>query len=100
MKRLKLFIDRRAKLIIEKLPASEKARILRVEELFKIYGFTLGLPYLKKIDKNLWELRPGHIRLFLFTKKDMVFIIHALRKKTQKISKKDLKLIRKREKEY
>jgi len=55
--------------------------------------------YLKKIAKNVWELRPGNIRLFLTIKGNQGYIVHGIYKKTQKTPKKDLDLAIKRIKE-
>ena len=62
-------------------------------------GLFLPARYLKKIAKKVWELRPGDIRLFLTIKNNKAFVIHGIRKKSQKTPKKDLKLAIKRIKE-
>lgn len=84
---------------IEKLDNLRKVRIDRFYDLFEKYGTFLPKRYCKKIAENIWELRPGDIRLFLTIKGKKAFVIYGIHKKTQKIPKKDIKLIKKRIKE-
>ncbi len=81
---------------IEKLNNNDSGRLTRTKEFFEIYGFQIGPKYIKKIKQNLWELRTGRIRLFLYIKGSMAFGVHILYKKSQKLSKKDIKLAVKR----
>ena len=81
---------------IRKLNNNDSSRLDRTKKLFEVYGFQIGPKYIKKIRGNLWELRAGKIRLFLCIKENMAFGIHILYKKSQKLSKKDIKLAIKR----
>lgn len=71
------------------------ARILRSINLLRKGGPFLKPPDVKKIDKNLYELRiraKESIRIF-YTKTDQGYLLlHAVKKKTQKIPKKELKI--------
>ena len=70
-------------------------RILRSIKLLREGGPFLRLPDAKKIDKNLYELRirgKESIRIFYTKTTEGYFLIHAFKKKTQKIPRKDLKL--------
>ncbi len=71
------------------------ARILRSIKLLREGGPFLKPPDAKKIDKNLHELRirgKEAVRIF-YTKTDQGFLLlHAFKKKTQKIPRKELKL--------
>jgi phage-related protein len=70
-------------------------------------GLTLGLPHVRPltgIHSNLFEIRvkdkKGQFRVIYFVKKkDAIYILHAFRKKTQKLPEKEKKLILKRLKE-
>ena len=70
-------------------------------------GLTLGLPHVRpltSIHSNLFEIRvkdkKGQFRVIYFVKKkDAIYILHAFRKKTQKLPEKEKKLILKRLKE-
>ena len=83
----------KVKKFIETLNNVRKARIDRFYDLFEEYGTLLSSKYLKKITKDVWELRPGDVRLFLTIRRKQAFVIHGIRKKNQKIPKKELKLV-------
>lgn len=89
----------KAKIFIESLDKLRRARIDRIYYLFEEYGPFLPNKYLKKIASQVWELRPGDVRLFLTIKGEKGHIIHGIHKKTQKIPKKDLELAIKRARE-
>ena len=70
-------------------------------------GFNLGLPHIRplpSIHSNLYEIRvrdkKGEFRAVYFIKtKDAIYILHAFRKKTQKMPQKEKNVILKRVKE-
>lgn len=71
------------------------AKIVWLFDLLEKYGTELGMPNIKKIDRNLYELRvrkqQESIR-FLFTViKNKIIILHGFKKKKDKIPAKDLK---------
>lgn len=71
--------------------------------LLEKYGLQLGIPYLKKLrgTKNFWELKVNKYRIFLSPIFEKNFLlIHAIIKKTAKTPKRDLKLIKKRLKDF
>lgn len=81
---------------IKKLSGNDSGRLARTKELFEVYGFQIGPKYIKKIKQNLWELRTGKIRLFLYMKENIAFGVHILYKKSRKLPKKDIELAIKR----
>ena len=81
---------------IKRLDTTRQARVVRIYDLFRNYGPNLPSRYLKKTAKDLWELRPGDVRLFLAIKGSKGFVVHGIRKKSKKIPKKDLDLATKR----
>lgn len=89
----------KANKFIESLDKARRARVDRLYDLFEIYGTYLPSKYLKKIAREVWELRPGDVRLFLAIKGNKGFVVHGILKKTQKTPKKDLGLAIKRIKE-
>ena len=99
MGKYQIFTHAKAKGFIETLDNKRKARIDRFYDLFEEYGPFLPRKYFKKLVKNIWELRPGDIRLFLTIKENKAFVVHAIKKKTQKIRQKDLNLAIRRIKE-
>ena len=96
MKRYQIVTNAKVKKFIEKLDNPRKARVDRFFDLFEEYGVYLPVRYLKKVAKNIWELRPGDVRLFLTIRGHKAFIIHGIHKKSNKIPKKDLDLVVKR----
>lgn len=99
---MKLAIDPRAGKIIKKLSESDETRVARYIDLFDKYGFDLPSQYLKKLGDNLWELRPGDMRLlFGWTQeKSGITIVHIFRKQSQKTPINDLQVAIKRLGEY
>jgi len=63
-------------------------------------GWPLGMPLVRKLDKDLWEVRvhlEGKIARVLFTASDGVMILlHGFIKKSEKTPKEDLALAKKR----
>lgn len=70
-------------------------KIFRSIEFLETGGPFLKPPYAKKIDTNLYELRvhgKDAVRI-LYTKiGDTFYLLHAFKKKTQKIPQKELKI--------
>lgn len=86
----------KVKEFINSLDGARRARIDRIYYHFEEYGRFLPSKYLKKIGREVWELRPGDIRLFLTIAGTSGYVVHGIYKKTQKVSKKDLELAIKR----
>ena len=89
---MQIITDNSVNKFISKLNEIEKGRILRYLDLLDKYGFTLSGKYLKKLTSEVWELRPGNIRL-LFGKSKInqnVFIVNVFKKKMQKTPKKEI----------
>lgn len=99
MASFEILTDVRVKEFIDSLDNGRKTRIDRVYSLFERYGRFLPGKYLKKLTSDVWELRPGDIRLFLGIKGSKAYVVHGIYKKTQKTPKKDLELAIKRIKE-
>ena len=97
---MKLRYDPRAWAFLESISEKDRSKALEYILLFEEYGFSLNSRYLKKVEKNIWELRPKRIRLFLYMRESQPFLIHASYKKTQKTARKDLKTIKDRIKQY
>lgn len=66
-------------------------------------GWPIGLPLVKKLDRDLWEVRsrlPSRIARVFFTIVDgSMILLHGIIKKGQKTPKEDLNLARKRRNE-
>ncbi|QGP41353.1 type II toxin-antitoxin system RelE/ParE family toxin [Piscirickettsia salmonis] len=86
-------------------PKGVLANYLHISELMQEFGPNLGLPHTKAMGDGLFEIRAkgqeGIGRAFFCTVvKNEVIILHSIIKKTQKTPDKDLKLARKRLKEF
>lgn len=97
---MKLEIDKRVLKFLKQIPNKDSVKALSYIELFEKYQFNLDSRYLKKVSGPVWELRPGRIRLYLLIKSPKQVVIYAIIKKSQKITKADLKTIQSRLSEY
>lgn len=86
---------------IVNLPIKRQANIIRVIDLLEKLGVLLSKPYVKHIDDKIWELRPGNSRIlyFLFTGRKII-LLHGFSKKTKKTPKREIKIAKKRQKDY
>lgn len=83
------------KLFIGGLDDSTIAKVLRDIDLLEQYGSQLGMPHSKRIATNLYELRVRgkvEIRIFYTFHNDSAYLLHAFKKKNQKIPVKEIKL--------
>jgi len=65
------------------------------------FRWPLGMPLVRKLEANLWEVRttlPGHriARIFYTVSKQEMALLHGLAKKSQKTPQHDLDLARER----
>jgi len=84
---------------IDKQEKSTKAKITRTILLLERYGPFLGMPYCRKLEENIWELRiqgKEAIRVFYTLREEEVILLHIFKKKSQKIRSKELELARER----
>ncbi len=67
---------------------SELSQINLSIELLKTYGFAINTVHknaIRRINPDLWELRPGKHRVFFFSFiGNKIVLLHAFRKKSQK----------------
>lgn len=69
------------------------AKILGTLELLEKFGKDLGSPKVKKINKDIYELRvisELSVRILFAYYKNDIFVLHAFVKKTQKLPSKEL----------
>jgi phage-related protein len=64
------------------------------------FGWPLGMPLVRKLDKNLWEVRstlPQQIARVIFTTQErQIILLHGFIKKSQKTPQAELDLAKKR----
>ena len=84
---------------VSKLDPDTRSQILRIVNLLGIHGYSLGMPYSKKIEKNLYELRikaTKNIRIFYTFHESKIIFLHIISKEKQKLSKNQLTTARSR----
>ena len=70
-------------------------------EMLSIYGLNLSESYIKKIDNEIWELRPLKDRiLFASLHNNKFILLSVFTKKTQKTPKKEIEKAKKNLKDY
>lgn len=97
---MEIIIDDRVKRVIKSLSEIDRGRISGYIDLFRVHGFNITSKYLKKIDHNLWELRPGDIRLLFGLVGSNAVFVDIFKKKTQKTPRQELKTAKNRLKGY
>ncbi len=97
---MELIVDKRVQAIVDNLSELEQGRILGYLDLFTEKKFSLPAKYLKKLDSNLWELRPGNIRLLIGKTSVGMIVVNVFKKKSQKTPKNELNTAKKRLMEY
>jgi len=65
------------------------------------FGWPLGMPLVRKLDKNLWEVRCNVsdnriARILFMVKNEEMVLLHSFIKKEQKTQKNDLEIAKKR----
>lgn len=100
MKLFSSLVLKETKKFIAKQEKKHRAAIDRILDLFDGYGTYLPNKYLKKISKTIWELRPGEIRLLLGIIGNIGIVVHGLKKKTNKLPRRDIKLAEQRFKRW
>ncbi|HSX19148.1 MAG TPA: type II toxin-antitoxin system RelE/ParE family toxin [Candidatus Saccharimonadales bacterium] len=82
------------------LTDADSARVSKLIDLFLEHKFSLSQLYLKKLTKDIWELRPGKYRLLFGIVSQNVIIVTIFKKQTQKTPMKEIRLALRRLKEY
>ena len=84
---------------LKSLPHEEK-KIIGQDIKTVQFGWPLGMPMVRKLDKDLWEVRsglPNRIARVIFTVNDGVMVLlHGFIKKSQKTRASDLALAKQR----
>lgn len=87
---------------IESHAKDVRARIIQTIDLLRDYGHELRMPHSRMIMSGLYELRilgKENIRIFYSFHKSQALLFYALTKKTQKLSKRDLRNAIRKQKE-
>jgi len=85
---------------IYSLEKATQAKVIRNIDLLKEFGNGLGIPYSKKIDSRLYELRVRgreEVRIFYtFGQSRTVYLLHGFKKKSQKTPEREIETALKR----
>lgn len=66
-------------------------KIISYIRMLRIYGLSLGEPFIKRIDSELWELRPIRDRIFFsYYDKNKFILLNIFTKKTNKTPKSEI----------
>ncbi len=104
LKSIYFFVDERGdnpvKDFIKKLPFKDQAKIRAYLDELKKQGHNLRRPMADYLGEGIYELRPRDNRIFyFFFLRDHAVLLHAIKKKTDKISSGDLNLCLKRKRQ-
>ncbi len=97
---LKVITDKKVKKFLASLSEIDQGRAQGYIELFEENGFMLPGQYLKKLESNLWELRPGSLRLLLDKVRSVMVIVNVFKKKSQKTPSQEVKTAKRRLEDY
>lgn len=97
---MEIVLGEKVRKIIKLLSKVEQSRISGYIDLFSVNGFNMTGKYLKKIDSNLWELRPGDIRLLFGVVHSKAIFVNIFKKKTQKTPRQEIQTAKNRLKGY
>lgn len=92
-------LDTRVDRFIVSLEKMTIPKVMRFMKTLKHFGPTIGMPYSKKIDRHLFELRIAgkqSVRIFYAYHSGVIILLHGYVKKTQKIAQKELDTARSR----
>lgn len=81
--------------------SKESKKIIGEDLRTSQFGFPLGMPLVRAMEKNLWEIRShldngSEVRIFFTIYQSYMILLHSFVKKSQRTPKKDLELARKR----
>ena len=98
------FVDERGgnpvKEFIENLPLKDQAKIMAYFNELKKQGHQMRRPMADYLGEGIYELRPRDNRIFyFFYLRETAVLLHAIRKKTDKIPQGDMNLCVKRKKQ-
>ncbi len=74
-------------------------QIIRMLELLESQEYRIGMPYSKKVEKDLYELRiksTKNIRIFYTFYKSKIYLLHIINKEKQKLLSQDIDTARRR----
>ena len=90
-----------AKAKTDKIARINRDKIVVYLDLLKEHGTRIGMPIVKHLDGEIWELRPLANRiLFAYYKDDVYVLLHSFVKKTNKTPKSEIKKAKREIEDY
>lgn len=80
---------------IRSLTEKTIAKVSREIDLLERHGSRLGMPHAKKVSVEIYELRirgKEAVRIFYGFRGENIYLLHGIKKKTQKLPSRDIKL--------
>jgi phage-related protein len=81
--------------LLQQKGKDSRIKLNKIREYIKalsLYGTTIGEPYIKHLEGELWELRPIRDRiLFVAWREHKFLLLHHFMKKTQKTPRREIK---------
>jgi phage-related protein len=93
------FDEKEIEKFLKSIDKSRISKLLRNIDILAKYGKTLSIPYSKKLEKDLWELRISgkqNIRVIYTFKNNQIIILYLFLKKSNKTPVQILALARNR----
>jgi phage-related protein len=84
---MQVFYHDEVKIFIKQLQKPTQSKTVRSIELVEHYGHFLGMPHVKKITRELFELRirgRQEVRIFFVIQNNGALLLHGFVKKSQK----------------
>lgn len=76
-------------------------KVFEYIEILAQHGTRAGVPYVKHIDDDIWELRPLKDRIFFFCwRSDSFVLLHHFKKKTQKTLQKEIEQAKRNKQDF
>ncbi|MBI4597116.1 MAG: type II toxin-antitoxin system RelE/ParE family toxin [Candidatus Omnitrophica bacterium] len=89
---------------INELDPATQRKFFFKRSLLEEFGPRLPQPHAKRLGDRLYELRfetpAGHMRVFYFFEGKRIILVHAMKKKTQKLPAQELAIARQRRDAY
>jgi len=90
---------------IDSLDTKSRAKIARTLDLLQQFGIDLGMPYIKYLEEQLWELRTQYgrsrYRIIYFLASAHTFVVlHGFTKKSGPVPRRDIEVAKTRRDDY
>lgn len=94
-----LYADAKIEQFVVDLEPQVNVKVVRTIDLLERFGYHLGMPHSKQIERHLFELRiRGHqdVRIFYTFRNTNVILLHGFIKKSMKIPSRELMTVRRK----